>query len=217
MANSDSTVSLKLLVDSKSHKVLFAEAGKDFGDFLFTLLSLPVGTLIRLLAKHGMVGSLGKLYESVETLSDTYMQPNLDKDTLLKPKPVIGGADVLHLLAGDEATRKVYMCRNYHCYVADDSRAICPSCKSAMSTEVPHVAPQVTSGSSSGEGGGYVKGLVTYMGMDNLEVKPMSTVSGITVLKRRWFILACKRFDTSNKNFYQPCDINLSNNKSGYF
>lgn len=67
MANSESTVSLKLLVDSKRHKVLFAEAGKDFVDFLFTLLSLPVGTVIRLLAKHGMVGSLGKLYESVET------------------------------------------------------------------------------------------------------------------------------------------------------
>ncbi|KAM1028636.1 hypothetical protein EV1_040864 [Malus domestica] len=184
MANSESTVSLKLLVDSKRHKVLFAEAGKDFVDFLFTLLSLPVGTVIRLLAKHGMVGSLGKLYESVETLSDTYMQPNLDKDTLLKPKPAIGGTDVLHLLAGDEATRKVYMCRNYHRYVADDSRAICPSCNSAMSTEVPHVAPQVASGSSSGEGGGYVKGLVTYMIMDNLEVKPMSTISGITVLNK---------------------------------
>ncbi|KAM1141268.1 hypothetical protein ACFX2J_041094 [Malus domestica] len=184
MANSESTVSLKLLVDLKRHKVLFAEAGKDFVDFLFTLLSLPVGTVIRLLAKHGMVGSLGKLYESVETLSDTYMQPNLDKDTLLKPKPAIGGTDVLHLLAGDEATRKVYMCRNYHRYVADDSRAICPSCNSAMSTEVPHVAPHVASGSSSGEGGGYVKGLVTYMIMDNLEVKPMSTISGITVLNK---------------------------------
>ncbi|KAB2596071.1 hypothetical protein D8674_040127 [Pyrus ussuriensis x Pyrus communis] len=182
MANSDSTVSLKLLVDSKRHKVLFAEAGKDFVDFLFTLLLLPLGTVIKLLAKHGMVGSLGKLYESVETL--TYHYSNMFISCILTPKPAIGGANVLHLLAGDEATRKVYMCRSYHRYVADDSRAICPSCKSAMSTEVPHVAPQVTSGSSSGEGGGYVKGLVTYMVMDNLEVKPMSTISGITVLNK---------------------------------
>ncbi|XVF83481.1 hypothetical protein PTKIN_Ptkin16aG0491300 [Pterospermum kingtungense] len=38
------TVSLKLLVDSTNQRVLFAEAGKDFADFLFNILSLPVGT-----------------------------------------------------------------------------------------------------------------------------------------------------------------------------
>ncbi|THG00362.1 hypothetical protein TEA_000552 [Camellia sinensis var. sinensis] len=41
---SSSKVSLKLLIDTKAHKVLFAEAGKDFVDFLFNILSLPVGT-----------------------------------------------------------------------------------------------------------------------------------------------------------------------------
>ena len=53
-------------------------------DFLFTLLSLPVGTVTRLLSKDGMVGlgTFGKLYEGVENLSDTYMQPYLDKDIL---------------------------------------------------------------------------------------------------------------------------------------
>lgn len=63
-----STVSLKLLIDSKHQRVLFAEAGKDFVDFLFTLLSLPIATVIRLLSKDGMVGSFGKVYESVENL-----------------------------------------------------------------------------------------------------------------------------------------------------
>ncbi|KAF2321307.1 hypothetical protein GH714_038564 [Hevea brasiliensis] len=42
-------VNLKLLIDKKTNKVLFAEAEKDFVDFLFILLSLPVGTVIRLL------------------------------------------------------------------------------------------------------------------------------------------------------------------------
>lgn len=61
------TVSLKLLIDTKGHKVLFAEAGKDFVDFIFTLLALPVGTVIRLLSKDNMVSSLGKLYDSLDT------------------------------------------------------------------------------------------------------------------------------------------------------
>ena len=65
------TVSLKLLVDSTSERVLFAEAGKDFVDFLFNILSLPVGTVIGLLTKQDMVGCLVNLYESLENLSDT--------------------------------------------------------------------------------------------------------------------------------------------------
>ncbi|CAL2248380.1 unnamed protein product [Prunus armeniaca] len=91
MATSNCVVSLKLLIDTKRQKVLFAEAGKDFVDFLFTLLSLPLGTIIRLLSKDEMVGSLGRLYGSLETLSDIYMQPNLNKDTLLKPKAQAAG------------------------------------------------------------------------------------------------------------------------------
>lgn len=33
-------------------------------------------------------------------------------------------------------------------------------------------------------GAGFVKGVVTYMVMDDLEVKPMSTISSITVLNK---------------------------------
>ncbi|KAE8669210.1 putative 60S ribosomal protein L23a [Hibiscus syriacus] len=65
----DATVSLKLLIDSKGQRVLFAEAGKDFVDFLFNILLLPVGNVIRLLRKQGMVGCLGNLYQSVENLA----------------------------------------------------------------------------------------------------------------------------------------------------
>ncbi|XVE69080.1 hypothetical protein DITRI_Ditri09bG0121400 [Diplodiscus trichospermus] len=76
------TISLKLLVDSTSQRVLFSEAGKHFVDFLFNILLLPVGTVIRLLTEQDMVGCLGNLYESLENLSDTCMQPMANKDTL---------------------------------------------------------------------------------------------------------------------------------------
>lgn len=91
------SVGLKLLVDTKGHKVLFAEATKKVVDFLFTLLSLPVATVIRLLTKNDMVGCLGQLCESVENLSDTYLQPNFDKDALLKPNGTVAGANIFHL------------------------------------------------------------------------------------------------------------------------
>jgi hypothetical protein len=37
------TLRMKLLVDTRGQRVLFAEASKDVVDFLFSLLALPVG------------------------------------------------------------------------------------------------------------------------------------------------------------------------------
>ncbi|OMO97106.1 hypothetical protein COLO4_14884 [Corchorus olitorius] len=132
MATSNSKVSLKLLIDSKRNKVLFAEAGKDFVDFLFNLLALPVGTVISLLNKNSMVGSLGNLYDSIENLSETYIQPSQNKDSLLNPRaPLTSSASQIQLLLSDDESmaKKAFMCANYHRNVADDPRSVCPHCK----------------------------------------------------------------------------------------
>jgi hypothetical protein len=54
-----------------------------------------------------------------------------------------------------------------------------------MATEQRYVdyPPKDTNASSSSEGG-YVKGVITYMVMDDLEVKPMSTISSISLLTK---------------------------------
>ena len=39
-------VSLKLLIDKKSHQLLFAEAGKELVDFLITIPALSVGPVM---------------------------------------------------------------------------------------------------------------------------------------------------------------------------
>uniref|UniRef100_A0A803Q467 Uncharacterized protein n=1 Tax=Cannabis sativa TaxID=3483 RepID=A0A803Q467_CANSA len=102
-------MTLKLLIYTKENRVLFAEGGKDFTDFLFSLLSMPVGTIIRLLSTNiGMVGTLGKLYQSLENLSDTYMQSNVHKDTLLKPKSTVEvGSSTFFSLTNVQARLKV--------------------------------------------------------------------------------------------------------------
>jgi hypothetical protein len=61
-------VSLKLLIDTKSQRVLFAEADKKYVDFLFSIFTLPVGTVTKLLQKQNMSGCLHSLYESIENL-----------------------------------------------------------------------------------------------------------------------------------------------------
>ncbi|KAG9135891.1 hypothetical protein Leryth_002597 [Lithospermum erythrorhizon] len=187
---SGSEVKLKLLVDTKSKKVMFAEAGKDCVDFLFYVLSLPISTVIRLLNKKGMVGCISNLYESIENLDQTYLQPNQNKDMILKPKLPFSSASfpLFSLTDGSSFQKSFYRCGcSYRGnYVANDSRAVCPSCRCTMCTAVTYVAAEVVATEKSGqsEGGGVVTEVVTFMVMDNLEIKPMSTISSITLLNQ---------------------------------
>ncbi|GKV28512.1 hypothetical protein SLEP1_g37556 [Rubroshorea leprosula] len=168
MVTTQKTVSLKLLVDSKGHRVLFAETGKDFVDFLFNLLSLPVGMVIRLLSKQGMIGSLACLYDGVENLSDPYMLPSIKKDDLLKPRFVL----------------QVQM-RLFFCQILSHQLLLpfMHGCSTYKSITV-FVEPQKRQSSSSEEQGGFVKGVGTYMVTDNLEVRPMSMISSISTLNK---------------------------------
>ncbi|XVE99475.1 hypothetical protein REPUB_Repub03eG0201200 [Reevesia pubescens] len=184
-----SKVSLKLLIDPKSQRVLFAEAGKDFVDFLFNILSLPVGTVIRLLTKQGMVGSLGNLYDSIENLGDTYLQSTANKDSLLNPMVSNYASNVPLLLPNIQSStsNSLYRCsygQNTNCrmYVTNGPKSICPACSRVMNLNLTYVNP--TKKASSSEEGGYVKGVITYMIMDDLVVRPMSTISCITLINR---------------------------------
>ncbi|XP_059669992.1 uncharacterized protein LOC132315668 isoform X1 [Cornus florida] len=147
------TISLKLLVNKDTGKVLFAEAGKDFVDLLFGLLELPFGSIVALMVEHGMVpksGSFGKIYQSVQKLGNNYLQQNQQtKDNLLRPRSASTSkhTPLLKQLAYDGHT-------------------------TASNTYYGH----------NDNNEGYVKDVVTYMVMDDLEVKPMSTISSVTVL-----------------------------------
>ncbi|MBA0762137.1 hypothetical protein Gotri_024683 [Gossypium trilobum] len=184
-ATTEGKVNLKLLVNVKCQRVLFAEANKDFIDFLFNIMALPIGTIVRLLNKEGMVGSLSKLYKSIEELSHVYMQqPFQTKEALLNPE-VLAHSGVNDIRPGFGPSP----CPSY---IAEDPEAVCPNCRSKMSHQAKLVKSNQktysnslsSSSSSSNEEGerGYVKGVVTYMVIDDLMEKPMSTISSLALL-----------------------------------
>jgi hypothetical protein len=180
MAGSGTKVSLKLVVDKKKKRLLFAEAEKNFVDFLFSIFSLPVGMVTRLLKEEGMVGCLPSLYKSVENLSDACFQPDRNKDFLLKPRVVIPGLKAPLLLPNDE----LFTCRK-------NSETMCSNrgCSAYRIREINYKQGEWSCSSCNdfmnniSKEGGYVKGMVSYMVMDDLEVKPMSTNAGITLLR----------------------------------
>ncbi|KAL8557725.1 hypothetical protein ACS0TY_004996 [Phlomoides rotata] len=139
-----------------------------------------------------MVGSLGNLYQSFEALDESYIQPNITKDILLKPADPLPGGYSVPLLSLKKAPEASTVKNFYSCgcnYVSDDRRAICPNYSHAMSREMTYVAPpqlvqKQDQNCSSGGGGGFVKDVVTYMVMDDLVVQPMSTISSITLLNK---------------------------------
>nr|XP_011469844.1 PREDICTED: uncharacterized protein LOC101307068 isoform X2 [Fragaria vesca subsp. vesca] len=211
-------LALKLLIDTKEQKVLFAEAGKDFVDFLFSLLSLPLATVTKLLIKDVkmakdpsrdgdfelvsqdvMVGSLFHVYQSIENLGDKYMEPKANKETLLRYNESVDGLDsLLELLTinpNDQlkpsaavklfTAKKFYGCSNlnHRGFITDDPKSICPLCSTHMTTAVSYVppptaapcfAPPVAEASPSKMG--YVKDTITYLVMDDLDVKPLASI-----------------------------------------
>ncbi|CAN1234155.1 hypothetical protein LINPERPRIM_LOCUS4135 [Linum perenne] len=213
-------VSLKLLIDEQTQKVVYAEAGKEFVDFLLTILSLPLGTVTMLLSKTNMVGCLGSMYQSIETLDDSYIIKSIhqSKDSILNPKRLYSPTTNTPLLptVGSAVIKQFYTCSNTqqgvlalgpapqnprglispYSYgvnptptyrhskvrVAEDQQAICPDCKEPMQYTVEYT--DAPSSKTGGQEGGFVKGAASYMIMDNLEIKPMSTVSIMAAFNR---------------------------------
>ncbi|EYU28959.1 hypothetical protein MIMGU_mgv1a020619mg [Erythranthe guttata] len=167
-----SSVSMKLLIDKEAGRVLYAEASKDCVDFLFYVLSLPVAKLISLVGKQQMVGCLANLYDSIENLNDSYIQPNRNKNTYLKPAVIIPptSCSYVPLLALEDS---FYTCNN--------PTAVCPSCRRFVNMAMHYVYPRGKKRYCE-EGVGFVRGVVSYMVMDDLVVKPMSTISTLTLL-----------------------------------
>ncbi|KAL8093359.1 uncharacterized protein LOC141691230 [Apium graveolens] len=195
MGESAGKITLKLLVDKNAKRVIFGEAGKEFVDFLFHFLSLPVGTVVKLLSKDKMVGSIGKIYESIEALHANYMEPNVNKEHVLNPTVSSSSLANSPSLLGyksnyddqsndSQVFYRCSSCRNTSCYgyLSTDPQAVCPYCRCTMNWEITYVPGPGKEEAKVEKGTGYVKGLVTYMVMDNLQVRPMSTISSITLL-----------------------------------
>lgn len=185
-------VKLTLIIDKRANKVIIAEAKKDFVDFLFNLLSLPISTVIRLLKNGSTLGCVDNLYQSLENLNDAYLQPNQNKDDLLK-RHVTAALNAPPLLPEASPTFKgnvFYRCVS-HDYVTDAANTNCPgkNCSLLMDCRL-RFDLFVDSGTSTcnckkpsaGEGG-VVKNLVTYMVSDDLSVTPVSMISGIELLQ----------------------------------
>lgn len=141
-------VKLKLLVNEESNKVVFAEAGKDFVDILCSFLTMPLGTVARLMQKNSSmgpvsVGCLNSLYQTVKDLNKECLWKDSDKEMLLQPKNSSEDyCSTLKFNIDDSQPTKYFIrCLNSYCdysstlYLStsmDDERCKCRSAKRSV-------------------------------------------------------------------------------------
>ncbi|XP_045798135.1 uncharacterized protein LOC123892395 [Trifolium pratense] len=122
----ETSVSLKLLLNEESNKVLFAEAGKDFVDILCSFLTMPLGTIARLVEKETSigpvsVGCLNSLYKSVADLDQSCFCADTIKQMLLQPINFAEDyCNTLKLNIDDGHPTKYFACGNFSSHRSHD-------------------------------------------------------------------------------------------------
>jgi hypothetical protein len=122
MAKQVDKVSIRVLVEKGKNKVVYAEAGKDFVDVLFSFLTFPLGTIARLVGKDDsnieafQFGSISSLYQSVANLDQQYLWSETCKDMLLQPRNSMEAyCRQLKLNIDDTEPMRYFMCENWYC------------------------------------------------------------------------------------------------------
>uniref|UniRef100_A0A7N0UDE4 DUF674 family protein n=1 Tax=Kalanchoe fedtschenkoi TaxID=63787 RepID=A0A7N0UDE4_KALFE len=169
-ASSASKGTLKLVIDTKASKVLYAEADKVFVDFVLSILVLPVGALLRLTKENDSVwGSLGVLYNSVQNLDHAYMNAFTTKSLLLQTDVAVTCNRLTKFTLRFDGARasinKMYKCSSDY-DSADTVFGDGDDCDSDPDTS-GFKGPSIE--------GDFVKAPITCMVMEDLCVQPLST------------------------------------------
>ncbi|KAM7482108.1 hypothetical protein LguiB_006691 [Lonicera macranthoides] len=176
------SLSLRIVVEKEKNKLLFVESNKDFIDILFSFMVLPFATISRLTHKCSLRGEIGcpkNLYESIENLDVEFVESEKYKSIMLYPRTA---ADIYCRNLKQNLTESTgdtyYACPSSDCNFEGYYQTRSCRCWNVLTSKLDiAVANFLTK-----KGSGFVKSTVRFMISDNFEVKPMSTMTGITLL-----------------------------------
>ncbi|GJV94795.1 retrovirus-related pol polyprotein from transposon TNT 1-94 [Tanacetum coccineum] len=176
-------ISLKLMVNTEENRVIFAEADSSFVDALFSFMTLPLGTIVRLVEKVPdekikPLGSLNNLYHSLGDFPDKYMSSEESKFRMLNPKSMsYDHCQKLKLNIDDTEPEKHFICENLDCFRRSGalyiscSSAKCHYCEKLMNLEIKFEGSTDRKG-GDGKGSVFVSDEMTFVVTDDLKVFP---------------------------------------------
>ncbi|XP_028783529.1 uncharacterized protein LOC114739618 [Neltuma alba] len=176
---------LRLFVDRQSNKVVVAEASGDFIDALLSFLTLPLGTIIRLLSNKqthrssAYVGCINNLYQSVQNFDTEVFWNGICKKMLLCPRnPCEKLCQKLRFNVDDTEPTKYLMCGS--CRQGSDKwlstfSGVGCSCGKLMDQGTKVVEEE----DNNPKGGVFVRGESMYLIFDDLTVLQNSACNTI--------------------------------------
>ncbi|KAJ0086493.1 hypothetical protein Patl1_06992 [Pistacia atlantica] len=189
-------ISLKALVDKENNRVIFAETDEDFTDVLSSFLTMPMGTIIRLLSNNNQpppvgIGCMNNLYESIKNLDMLRFRNEACKTMLLWPKNGAAPQNKrLKLQIDDSKLQRYFLCNrdctlNTHKLLSLYPNAVC-ECGGLMDrtielSENDNIQKSV---SDARDRGVFVQGLTQFLISDELQVKPSSVEASLSVLSK---------------------------------
>ncbi|XP_071726884.1 uncharacterized protein [Rutidosis leptorrhynchoides] len=119
--SSEPKFSFKLVVHKEKNKVIYAEVNNHFVDTLFSIMTLPMATIVRLLRKRSSeklkaIGSLNNVYDSLVNLSKNCLSSEENKWIMLNPRS--SSYEVckkLQINIDDTTPMKYFICQDMGC------------------------------------------------------------------------------------------------------
>ncbi|KAJ7961312.1 DUF674 family protein [Quillaja saponaria] len=182
-ANQAKFVPLRIFIDKEKNSVIFAEAGCEFVDILFSFMTIPLGTITRLVsnASHSQplkIGSLSTLYEGVSNLDEKHFSTTTCKSMLLQPRNSLAAHCRKLKLNIDETEPTKYFGCEGTCRLISVFRNTSCRCGKLMNHEK---YPSSSVGSVVvNEGEAFVKESATFIISDSLDV--MSNTPGAIIM-----------------------------------
>ncbi|KAJ0751903.1 hypothetical protein HanPI659440_Chr09g0318111 [Helianthus annuus] len=182
-------ISIKVFVDKVKKRVVYAEADHSFVDILFSLMTLPLGTIVKMLGKHAdtkfeALGSLNNLYQSLKDFPESYFATEECKFMLLNPRSLsYDHCKNLKLKIDDTDPVKYFICgtcwsKSYSrsCYFSICNKAKCRTCGGLMNSQ------QCFKSNVLLGGGVFVSDIANFIVTDDFSVMPYSTVGLLRLL-----------------------------------
>ncbi|OMO90568.1 hypothetical protein COLO4_19075 [Corchorus olitorius] len=190
-------LSLKASVDVEKNRVIFVESDEDFIDILLSFLTMPIGSIIRLLRHQPPVvgiGCMDNLYESVENLDMQFFRTEACKSMLLHPRNAAAAqCESLKLTIDDSEPLQYFRCASETCttskykLLSHYRNANC-GCGRLMSSKIDLTAEKNKQILFDARNRGvFVKGLARMIVSDELKIMPPLTATSFSLLSNLGF------------------------------
>ncbi|WJX49043.1 hypothetical protein P8452_35530 [Trifolium repens] len=182
-----SKIDIKVLQRKSTKKIIVAESNGDFVDFIFSFLTISLGSIVKLLGANSFAGCVGNLYKSVEILdpSSVLLNPGIAPQFGCPNQPL----NIPHVLPPPTTYYYGLKRKRGHYDFNKEKRVVSKSSASIVNPRVLiSLDPRPLNMSREGVVG-FVKRAAFYAVYDDLKVNYVLDYFSLSYLKRQKFPL----------------------------